>query len=214
MAKLFEANESVILFSRFIDKYELNLLRKGLQDLIFSFVSVTDNRNGLGIAIYNVWEPEINAVADLLYYLISFSSKESQTIGQSLCSLTMYTDQQSQNSNYPSLSSTNHFDRIKISIYYTLLSYLIQRKEYIYNLLNELLTILVSSDNRNTDNNNNNNHMNDDSANTSPTSIFYNIALALKKSIMMIGVDTTSRLNNIVTIIEDIHTYFFLKNGR
>ena len=110
--KLFDANECVILFSRFIDKYEINILRKDLQDLIYSFVIATENRNGVGTAIYNVWEPEINVIADLLYYLMNFVSKDSQTMGQSLCSLSMYVDHQSSN-NSTVLTPSSYFDRIR-----------------------------------------------------------------------------------------------------
>ena len=203
---MFEANESVLLFSRFVDKYEINNLRKGLQDLLFTLsTSSLAVGNGVGIAVYNIWEPEINAFADLLYYSINFLSGQPQTLGQSLCNLSMFKHFYSVDHS-PKFLTLSNLDRMKISLSYVLLSYLIQRKEFIFNTFRDVVAILCYTDDE---------VINDtDTVIEKPISMFYNIWIALKKSAFKIGVDTSSRLNNILTIFEDIHTFFFLRYGR
>ena len=225
------ATAARMLVARFYDEHELSSLQADCKDLLVDLLKYYSSPSGPRSQI-SLWGPELNFIASLLFFACSLSfgvksnaSGFTSTIGQSLCSLyisppSSQLDRNRRNSTIIRIAT--------ISILYSGLSYLKERSEDILNSIKEFYSIIVSDENLSSSNqkiiavanerNESEENMAGDREQEMPavkTSLLSIVVGSLIRSLQSLGgVSNAQRLQNLQTLIQDIHLFFFLRYGR
>ena len=225
------ATAARMLVARFYDEHELSSLQADCKDLLVDLLKYYSSPSGPRSQI-SLWGPELNFIASLLFFACSLSfgvksnaSGFTSTIGQSLCSLyisppSSQLDRNRRNSTIIRIAT--------ISILYSGLSYLKERSEDILNSIKEFYSIIVSDENLSSSNhqiiavaserNESEENMGGEREQEMPavkTSLLSIIVGSLIRSLQSLGgVSNAQRLQNLQTLIQDIHLFFFLRYGR
>ena len=211
--KVYLRNYTSILLSNFIDSYEGQSLSDQVVDVFQHFYG---GRSSSQVT------PELKLAGLCLYYssLFLFSSKVC-TIGQSFTGLTMAKESQTPITTNNSIKTSIFTDLDRTTIQSVLflkiiVPYLIDRKEHISSSLNELVTILCANENDvSVSSQSPPNNISTPPTTTSESNSLFSIVIkALQRSWTNIAHTTTSRSKVLIDYLHDIHSFFFLLDGK
>ena len=221
-----------MLFAFFMDTFEVGRLNECMAELI---------QHGIGGRNTTAFAPEITLLSRIIYYTCSLVSF-GRTPGQAFCDFTLSGSITSESSNKGQkelVRKLQRSDMVTIAFLYSVLPYLLQRKDKIYSQLSFMLHVLTSPEDGlspplpgSTNNTSTNNPLNtnpittETEANTNATtapvsdneilldSYFSQFLRAVCSSVASISTNQNDRMETFYKYAADIHRMLFLHYGR